>query len=102
MAGSDAGDFALFEGLDEVARLEVLKVAETDTALETFADFASVFLEPLERLDRAFPDDRSIAKEAHLGATGDLPAAHEATGDCADPRHAEDLADLGFAGDHFL
>ncbi len=44
----------------------------------------------------------AIAKEANLGATGDLTAAHAATGDGADPGHTEDLADLGFAGDHFF
>ena len=30
------------------------------------------------------------------------PLTHVATGDGADARHTEDLADLGFAGDHFF
>ena len=59
-------------------------------------------LKRLSELDAALPDDRAVAQEAHLRATRDAAAAHVATGDRADPRHPEDLADLGFAGDHFF
>src|SRR5690349_1687243 len=97
-----AGDFALFEGLDEVAGLEVLEVGEADTALEALADLAGIFLEPAQRGDRALPDDDAVAQEAHLRATGDDPRAHVAAGDRADPGHPEDLADLGLAGDDLL
>ena len=37
-----------------------------------------------------------------LRAAGDDARAHVATGDGADPRHPEDLADLGLAGDDLL
>ena len=50
--GSDPGDLSLFEGLDEVALLEVLEVGQADAALEALADLTGVVLEPLERLDR--------------------------------------------------
>src|SRR4029078_4707679 len=101
-AYSDPGDFAFLEGLDEVAGLAVLEAAEADTALEAFADFAHVVLETLERLDAALPDDGAVAQEANLRSTCDLAAAHETTSDGADARNPEDLADLGFAGDHFF
>ena len=45
--GSGAGDLALLEGLDDVARLEVLEVGEADAALEARADLADVVLEAL-------------------------------------------------------
>ena len=40
------------EGLDDVARLEVLVVLEPDTALEAGLDLADVLLEPAQRRDR--------------------------------------------------
>ena len=65
-------------------------------------DLADVVLEAPQRLDRALPDDRALAEEAHLGAAGDRAAEHVAAGDAADAGHAEDLADLGLAGDDLL
>src|SRR5262249_8107853 len=63
---SDAGDFAVFVGLDHVAGLEVLVVLEPDTALETFPHLAHVVLEAPQRSDRALPDDRALAQEPDL------------------------------------
>ncbi len=65
-------------------------------------DLARVVLEAPQRRDRALPDDRALAKEADLGAARDDALAHEAPGDRADARDAEDLADLGLAGDDLL
>ena len=41
----------VFEGLDDVARLQVLEVVEPDTALEARLDLPYVVLEPAERAD---------------------------------------------------
>jgi hypothetical protein len=43
---SGAGDLAFVEGLDEVARLQILVVLEADAALEAVADLAHVVFEP--------------------------------------------------------
>src|SRR6187397_2970286 len=96
---SDPSDLALFEGLDQVALLEVLEVGQADAALEALTDLPSIFLEPLERVDAALPDDDALAQEADLRAAGDDTRAHAATGDEADARDAEDLAHLGLARD---
>ena len=61
-----------------------------------------IVLEPLERLDRALPDDRSLTEEAHLGATSDDTIGDHTTGDGADAGNPEDLAHFGFAGDNFF
>src|SRR3954452_669349 len=98
-AGSGPRDLALFVRLDDVTGLEVLEVGQPDAALEALVDLTSVVLEPLERLDRALPDDDALAQEADLGATGDRAAGDVAAGDLAHLRHREDLADLGVAGD---
>src|SRR4051794_14136350 len=99
---SGARDLALFEGLDDVAILEVLEVGEADAALEALVDLTDVVLEPPQRGDGTLPDDRALAEEPDLGATGDRAVGDVATRDGADLGDAEDLADLGFAGDHFL
>ena len=64
-------DLALLVGLDDVALLEVLEVGQADAALEAGLHLAHVVLEALERRDRALPDDRALAEEAHLRAAGD-------------------------------
>ena len=55
-----SGDLALFEGLDDVARLQVLEVLEPDAALEALPHLAHVVLEPTQRRDLALPDDRAL------------------------------------------
>src|SRR5262245_27899562 len=97
-----AGDLALLVRLDDVAVFEVLVVLEADTALEARLHLAHVLLEPLERRDRAVPDDDAVAQEAHLRPARDGAVTHEAPGDSTDTRHRDDLAHLGLAGDHFL
>src|SRR5437016_4860943 len=92
---SGTGYLALLVRLDDVARLEVLEVGEPDAALEAGLDLARVVLEPLQRGDRARPDDHALAEEAHLRSPGDHTAAHVAAGDGTDARHPEDLAHLG-------
>src|SRR5262249_11526827 len=82
--------------------LEVLEVAQTDTALEALADLTGIILEALQRRDAALPDDDAVAQEANLAAAGDDPRAHVTACDGADARHTEDFADLGLARDHLF
>src|SRR3954463_13715480 len=96
---SGARDLALLERLDDVAGLEVLEVGQADAALEARLHLADVVLEALERRDRALPDDRALAEEAHLGATGDDAVLDEAARHPPDAGHGEHLAHLGVAGD---
>src|SRR6476619_286293 len=60
---SGAGDFPELVGLDDVALLEVLEIAEADAAFEALLHLAGVVLEPLERSDRAVPDDHAFAQD---------------------------------------
>ena len=46
-----SGNLALFEGLDDVAFLQVLVVGETDTALEASLHLTRVVLESTQRRD---------------------------------------------------
>src|SRR4051794_16975576 len=96
---SDPGDLLDREGLDDVAALQVLVVLQADTALVAGLHFADVVLEALQGGDLALPDDRAVAQEPDLGATGDRPVEDVAAGDLADPRHGKHFPHLGFAGD---
>src|SRR5256886_3574576 len=99
---SGAGDFPELVGLDDVALLEVLEVAEADAAFEALLHLTGVVLEPLERRDRAIPDDDAVAQETHPRAACDHAVLHVAARHPADTRDREHLADLGVARDDFL
>src|SRR3984893_7861396 len=90
---SGAGDFPELVGLDDVAGLEVLEVAEADAAFEALLDLAGVVLEPLERGDRAVPDHDPLAQETDSRAARDHAVLHVAAGHPADTRDREHLAD---------
>src|SRR5205823_408424 len=77
---SGAGYLAFLVRLDDVALLEILEVREADAALEAGLYLADVVLEPLQRRDRAGPDDHAVAEEPALAPTGDGAVAHVATG----------------------
>src|SRR4051795_6907241 len=86
---------AHLEGLDDVLDLDVVERSEADTALVALADLGDVVLEPAQRLDgEVVGDDGAVSDQPGLGVPVDRAAAHDRTGDVADPRHAEDLADL--------
>src|SRR3981081_3473207 len=68
---SGAGAFPELVGLDDVALLEVLEVAEADAAFESLLHLAGVVLEPLERGNRAVPDDDAVAQETDPRAACD-------------------------------
>src|SRR5688572_30111401 len=95
-------DLSLLVRLDDVALLEVLEVGQPDAALEARLHLTGVVLEALERVDRALPDDGSVAQEPHLRVAGDDAVGDVAARDLADPGHREDLADLGLARDHLF
>src|SRR5689334_15977500 len=51
--------------LDHVADLEIIEVLDTDTALESFANFANVVLEASERADDTVVDLDAIPDYTH-------------------------------------
>src|SRR5690242_12227792 len=94
-ACSGAGLLADLERLDDVLDLDVVERPEADTALVALADLGDVVLEPPQRLHReVVGDDHAVAEQPRLRVPVDRAAAHDGTGDVADPRHPEDLADL--------
>src|SRR5438093_4431188 len=99
---SGAGDFPELVGLDDVALLEVLEIAEADAAFEALLHLAGIVLEPLERGDRPVPDDDAVAQEPDPPAPSDHAVLHVAAGHPADTRDGENLADLVVALDDFL
>src|SRR6185436_12958305 len=101
-ASARRGDFLDQERLDLIADLHVVEVLEADAALVALLDLAHVVLEATERAELAGPDDRAVAQEPRLRIPDDLPVDDHATGDVADLRNLEDLADLDPADDLFL
>src|SRR5690606_3870064 len=94
---SAAGLLPHLERLDDVSDPDVV-VADADTALEALADLGRVVLEPAQGRHReVVGDDDTVADEPRLAVAHDRARADQATGDVADPRHPEDLADLGGA-----
>src|SRR3712207_6152779 len=92
---SGARDLAHLEGLDDVVDLDVVERPQADTALVALADLGGVVLEPAEGLHRQVVGHHgTVADEPRLGVADDRAAADQRTGDIADARHAEDLADL--------
>src|SRR5262249_33803928 len=85
------------EGLDDVLDLDVV-VADADTALVALAPLGHVSLEPAQRLDgEVVGDHHAVPDQPRLAVAVDRAGADDAAGDVADPRHPEDLADLGGA-----
>src|SRR4051794_5015617 len=90
-----ARDLAHLEGLDHVVDLDVVERPQADTALEALADLGRVVLEPAEGLHRQVVGDHgTVTHEPCLRVSDDRAAADQRTGDVADARHPEDLADL--------
>src|SRR3954462_7371703 len=83
------------EGLDDVVDLDVVVVAERDTALETFTHLGDVVLEPAQTRDRDVVGDHgAVPDEPGLRVADDRAGADDATGDVADLARPEHLADL--------
>src|SRR5688572_32889077 len=81
-------------GLDLVADLDVVELAESDAGLEVRADLGDIVLEAAQRLDgKAIGDDDAVADDARLRVARDGAGADDDTGDVAELRGAEHLAD---------
>src|SRR4051812_7023445 len=95
---SAAGDLHHLEGLDDVALLDVLEVAQHQTTLEALADLGGVVLLTLERREvEVVGHDGAVADHPDLGVAADQAAGDHTTGDVADPGAAEDRTDLRLA-----
>src|SRR3954453_21565578 len=92
---SDARLLLHLEGLDDVVDLDVVVVAERDTALETFTHLGDVVLEPAQTRDRDVVGDHgAVPDEPGLRVADDRAGADDATGNVADLARPEHLADL--------
>src|ERR1700733_9848215 len=93
---------AQLERLDRVTDLQVV-VADADTALEAFPDLGRVILEPAQRIDgQVVRDNHAVPDQPGLAVARDRAGPDDAARDVADPRHPEDLPDLGGAELNFL
>src|SRR3954451_741215 len=83
------------ERLDDVVDLDVVVVAEGDTALEALANLGDVVLETTQPRDRdVVGDHRAVTHQPGLGVAHDRAGADDAAGDVADLARPEHLADL--------
>src|SRR5687767_8448923 len=87
--GSLQGRRYLFagEGLDDVARLEVLEPLQADAAVEAGAHLGGVVLEAPQGGDLPFVDDTVVAQQADRGAPRDHAVEDVTAGDRPDARH---------------
>src|SRR5262249_10732581 len=76
---------AHLERLDDVADLDVVVVAEGQTALVALADLGRVVLEPLERGDgEVLRHHHAVAQQPGLGVAPQYPGPDDAAGDVAE------------------
>src|SRR6516165_8436286 len=78
--------------LNDVARLDVVEILQSDTTFEISQHFAHVILEALERADLSFPHDPAVAHQSHTRATRDLSIHNHRTGN----RAARDIENLAY------
>src|SRR6266545_4696626 len=90
-------DLDHLECFDLVAFLDILEVLQADAALVAGRDRAGVLLEAAQRADPPLVDDHAVADQPCPRASGDLAGGDVRAGDHPDPRHAEELPDLGGA-----
>src|SRR3546814_7771152 len=60
-----------FEDFEVVARLDVVRIGQHDTALQTRAHFGDVVLEAAQRRDRRCRDDDVLARETRVEPLAD-------------------------------
>src|SRR5450830_1861888 len=96
-----ARHFGHFEHLEDVAHDDVVVVLQRQAALQAGANFLRIVLESLERIDLAGPDDDVVAQQAHRRRALDDAIGDQATGNRADLRDQDDLADFDLADDGF-
>ena len=83
------------EALDDVADLDVLVALDANAAFIALLDGLDVVFEAAQRGNLALEDDRGVAHDANLVIAGDFALGDIATGDVADLRDAEHVANLG-------
>src|SRR3989442_14018781 len=91
-----------YVALDLVADFDIVKVLQTDTTLEAFANFGSVFLKATQRGDVTFPTHDAVADQARARVALHDSVDDHATGDHAHPWHSEGFADVGLAENLFF
>src|SRR5690606_11627793 len=91
-------DLDALEALDLVADLHVVAL-HADASVHAVAHFLDGFLEPPQRLQFALEHHHAVAQHADRLVPLDEAFDDHATGDLAELRRAEDLADVGDADD---
>src|SRR5271163_3973628 len=81
-------------GLDDVTLLEIRETRDLHAALEVLRNLAHVVLEAPQRLELRLEHDGGVAQYPYLRVARQLAALHVTTGDRADLRHLEHLANL--------
>src|ERR1700691_5648979 len=89
------GDAFGGERLNNVARLHVGEIAQSDSALKAVLHLAGVVLKALQRLDLAGEHDHVVAQQAHVAVALDQAVDHQAAGHITDLANAEHLAYRG-------
>ena len=80
---------------DPVTHADVVVGGERDAALVAGFDLAHIVLEAAQGLDLPVANDRRIAEQAGAGTTLDDTFGDHASGDRADSRNREHLANIG-------
>ena len=83
---------------DNVADLDVLVTVDANAALVALLDRLDIVFEAAQRGNLALVDDLGVTNNAHLVIAGDFALGDVATGNIADLRNAEHVADLGRTG----
>src|SRR6185436_17390708 len=81
-------------GLDLITDLEVVKVFQTSTTLESFAYFCNVIFKPAQRGDIAFPADDAVSDQTRARATPDVAIDNHRSTDDPRLRYPEYLAHI--------
>src|SRR3546814_11486990 len=90
-----------FEYFEVVARLEVVRVGQHDTAFEAGAHFGDIVLEAAERRDRRRRDDDVLARETRVEPLADRAFEHEQARGLVQLDRREDVLHLGAAAERF-
>src|SRR3954452_22944486 len=90
-------DLFRLEELEHVVLLDVGVPLEDDAALLALLDFLDVVFEAAQGAERAGPDHRSLADQAHVGGSYRLALGDDAAGDAADLGGFEGLFDQRLA-----
>src|SRR3954470_12129139 len=90
-------DLFRLEELEHVVLLDVGVPLEDDAALLALLDFLDVVFKTAQGAERAGPDHRSLANQAHVGGAYSLALGDDAAGDAADLRGFEGLFDQRLA-----